>query len=56
MSAQLTPSDKAAIEDVLTRWNATNDSDDDTSDEEHEIAVDMAELLWQLHGSLPVSG
>ncbi|MGA5599598.1 hypothetical protein ACPCUF_00930 [Streptomyces griseoincarnatus] len=44
------------IEELLNRWARAADPDEGSNDEEHEVGVDMAELLWQLHGSLPPRG
>ncbi|MFF0206402.1 hypothetical protein [Streptomyces althioticus] len=41
------------IEELLDRWGRAADPDEGSNDEEHEVGIDMAELLWQLHGSLP---
>lgn len=54
VATQITPAIKTEIKELLDRWNHAI-SDSGNNDDEHEAGCDMAELLWQLHGDLPVS-
>lgn len=52
MSTKLSPSNLAEVEELLEQWNEAVDGD--SNEAEHEAGVDMSELLWRLHGGLPV--
>ncbi|MFH9821284.1 hypothetical protein [Streptomyces sp. NPDC017230] len=52
LNTKLNPSERAEVEELLERWNEAVEGD--SNDAEHEVGVDMSELLWRLHGGLSV--